>query len=142
MQNPVEEGSQECVEICGDGFNYGQYQCDDGNKVNGDGCSNKCVIEDGWTCGGGSTIGPDSCYKTKYAIPNIVLVNSENSIYIEFDEEVTLQGNLDASSMEVTMSGPLAPYKFTWELNELYKLYTPIQIIKLDLTFTSSIEGN
>lgn len=26
-----------CVEICGDGFNYGYYSCDDGNKIDGDG---------------------------------------------------------------------------------------------------------
>ena len=24
--------------------------CDDGNKVNGDGCSNVCKVENGWVC--------------------------------------------------------------------------------------------
>lgn len=27
-----------CQEICGDGKNYGQYGCDDGNTNNYDGC--------------------------------------------------------------------------------------------------------
>ena len=26
-----------CVEVCGDGKNYGKVGCDDGNTVNGDG---------------------------------------------------------------------------------------------------------
>ncbi len=37
-----------CNEICGDGFNMGQYECDDGNDINFDGCNNKCEIEKGW----------------------------------------------------------------------------------------------
>lgn len=28
-----------CDEHCGDGFNIGVYECDDGNTENGDGCS-------------------------------------------------------------------------------------------------------
>lgn len=28
-----------CKEICGDGHDFGTYECDDGNKVSGDGCS-------------------------------------------------------------------------------------------------------
>jgi len=37
---------------CGDGFlsPNGQEQCDDGNTINGDGCSSICHIENGWTC--------------------------------------------------------------------------------------------
>jgi large repetitive protein len=39
-----------CYEICGDGLYLGQYQCDDGNVVSGDGCSATCAIEPGWGC--------------------------------------------------------------------------------------------
>lgn len=38
-----------CVEICGDGILI-MFQCDDGNRLNGDGCSSNCVIESGWSC--------------------------------------------------------------------------------------------
>lgn len=31
-----------CYETCGDGMNRGNYQCDDGNTVSGDGCSKAC----------------------------------------------------------------------------------------------------
>jgi len=38
--------------ICGDGIVGGLEQCDDGNMVNGDGCSDTCVVELGWKCKG------------------------------------------------------------------------------------------
>lgn len=34
-----------CNEVCGDGFNLGVIQCDDGNTNGGDGCSADCGIE-------------------------------------------------------------------------------------------------
>jgi cysteine-rich repeat protein len=37
---------------CGDGKIEGTEQCDDGNTVSGDGCSDKCVVEAGHTCWG------------------------------------------------------------------------------------------
>lgn len=38
--------------------------CDDGNNINGDGCSSDCKIEVGFTCTGGSPNSKDSCTKT------------------------------------------------------------------------------
>jgi len=37
--------------VCGDGKKEGNEQCDDGNKINGDGCSATCVIEVQNLCG-------------------------------------------------------------------------------------------
>ena len=31
--------------ICGNGITCGQEQCDDGNRLDGDGCSSTCTIE-------------------------------------------------------------------------------------------------
>jgi cysteine-rich repeat protein len=54
-----------CMDICADGRNVGTSSaatyCDDGNTVNGDGCSSTCAVEVGWTCGGGSKYRKDSC---------------------------------------------------------------------------------
>ena len=36
--------SQLCKEHCGDGMKF-MLECDDGNNVNGDGCSSTCEIE-------------------------------------------------------------------------------------------------
>lgn len=35
--------------------------CDDGNLVNGDGCSSSCTVENGWVCSGGTPNAPDVC---------------------------------------------------------------------------------
>lgn len=55
-----------CTDKCGDGYvvvrpndNY----CDDGNILNGDGCTANCQIESGFTCSGGSPSGPDVCHE-------------------------------------------------------------------------------
>ena len=61
MMTPIDSTQQSCQEICGDGFNYGQVQCDDGNNINGDGCSSLCTIESGWKCEGGTKLTPDVC---------------------------------------------------------------------------------
>ena len=52
--------SQLCIEHCGDGKRF-VLECDDGNNVDGDGCSFDCMIEPGFTCRGGSPNAADSC---------------------------------------------------------------------------------
>ena len=37
-----------CTEICGDGLDFYHYGCDDGNLINGDGCSSTCTVETGY----------------------------------------------------------------------------------------------
>ncbi|CDW73786.1 UNKNOWN [Stylonychia lemnae] len=55
-----------CSEICGDGRNFKLVanQCDDGNNINGDGCSSTCQIESGYYCVGGSKYTKDKCQET------------------------------------------------------------------------------
>ena len=43
------DSTGDCNEICGDGLLI-KYQCDDGNRKSGDGCSSNCLIEKGWSC--------------------------------------------------------------------------------------------
>ena len=40
--NSFVPGGGVCTEICGDGLNFGNFECDDGNNRNGDGCSSRC----------------------------------------------------------------------------------------------------
>lgn len=47
---------QPCTGICGDRAVKGAETCDDGNTLDGDGCSSICVIEPGWDCGGSSCV--------------------------------------------------------------------------------------
>jgi len=51
-----------CTPICGDGRRFDPYEmCDDGNNINGDGCSSTCSGEDDWECHGGDSQNPDIC---------------------------------------------------------------------------------
>ncbi|MFT3918830.1 DUF4215 domain-containing protein [Cloacibacterium sp.] len=60
--------------ICGNGVVEFPETCDDGNTVNGDGCSNTCkletavcgngVVESGETCDDGNTVNGDGCSNT------------------------------------------------------------------------------
>lgn len=40
---------QTCKEICGDGQLF-NLDCDDGNSIDGDGCSSSCKTESGYIC--------------------------------------------------------------------------------------------
>lgn len=57
--------TQFCDEICGDGFLF-TVLCDDGNTVDGDGCSSTCAVEDGWQCAGGDAVSKSLC---SYSLP-------------------------------------------------------------------------
>jgi cysteine-rich repeat protein len=43
--------------ICSDGYITGAESCDDGNLIDGDGCSSDCGVERGWKC----QFGPSKC---------------------------------------------------------------------------------
>lgn len=42
--------NRSCVPVCGDGVVLSIEACDDGNTVNGDGCSDECKVEVNYTC--------------------------------------------------------------------------------------------
>ena len=52
-------------DICGNGLrNTLAEECDDGNLIDGDGCSSVCKIEEelGWKCSGGGLKSRDNCF--------------------------------------------------------------------------------
>ncbi len=54
VENPPAPVSQAsiCTNLCGNGAADGGEQCDDGNKIAGDGCSSSCTTETGFSCVG------------------------------------------------------------------------------------------
>lgn len=56
-------GSDDGSATCGNGVIEGDEQCDDGNTRSGDGCSQFCTVESGWTCTGE----PSQCTRTEPA---------------------------------------------------------------------------
>ncbi len=79
-----------CLEICGDGYNFGMVECDDGNLIDDDGCNSKCFVEPGWNCTGGSPLMSDACVYVKNPTPSLKMVNLQNQIFITFDYEVVV----------------------------------------------------
>ena len=56
----------ELKEKCGKGLRISSsLECDDGNKVDGDGCSSDCKIEENFECKGGSSTSPDLCFDAR-----------------------------------------------------------------------------
>ncbi len=47
--------------LCGDGLTQGTETCDDGNTNSGDGCTNNCRLEQGWTCTGAPNVCTFNC---------------------------------------------------------------------------------
>lgn len=39
----------------------GNYECDDGNTNDDDGCSSACIVEPGWDCVSASPMTPHIC---------------------------------------------------------------------------------
>jgi hypothetical protein len=56
--------------------------CDDGNLINGDGCSSTCTIEAGWDCGYGDYYTADICWPLDR--PDIIdsAISSNNDIIL------------------------------------------------------------
>lgn len=54
--------NQRCLSTCGDARQTAMEGCDDGNVINGDGCSSSCLTETNWICLGGTPTTPSTCY--------------------------------------------------------------------------------
>lgn len=57
------DANQSCDEptTCGDGLVDGAENCEDGNALAGDGCSDVCQREDGWECSGAPSVCTEVC---------------------------------------------------------------------------------
>jgi len=104
----------ECVESCGDGLNFGEYEWDDGNLLNGDGCSSNCEVEQGFAC---ENI---TCWEIIPPNGRISQVTKDNIWTVKFSESVVIT-NFSAFelSLRANIQGPIIPYKFD------FKIYDP-----------------
>ena len=54
----VDEGLS-CAAVCGNGILEPGEECDDGNTINGDGCSATCKVQPGFSCAGSPSVCSD-----------------------------------------------------------------------------------
>ncbi|CAG9327445.1 unnamed protein product [Blepharisma stoltei] len=114
--------SSNCIEVCGDGRNMGQSQCDDGNNRNGDGCSSSCAVEIGWSCFGGSANSPDVCKDITPPTPVLAYLSENSSGYLlilAFSEAVNF-GTEVSKNIKIEIKNTL---KFNWSIMEKNSLY-------------------
>lgn len=84
-----------CHELCGDGILLGAFACDDGNLVNGDGCSDICTIEAGWDCSYGSANAASFCWPLfRPLITDGSLSDDDTVVLIELNVTAVADGNL------------------------------------------------
>ena len=88
--NCASGGAGSVKTVCGDGIVAGNEECDDGNLVNGDGCTITCLIEDGFACTSGPANGP--CDTTNPASNNVMPVCGDNQVVLG---ETCDDGNTD-----------------------------------------------
>ena len=124
-----------CVEICGDGLWLGQYACDDGNTINGDGCDSTCNIEAGWSC-----IYPDYlyCYKAyRAALINWNITRNNSYIILQYNTTFTLDSTLEIPlDLEIEITGPKPFYNFTYEIENFdTRTGTPDDHIAIQITY-------
>lgn len=78
--------NEDKIEICGDGINLGQLECDDGNLANGDGCNSDCEVEAGFECYR-QVDGPDICRDINPPRATLEVLKG-NNLRINFNEIV------------------------------------------------------
>ena len=101
-----------CQEIWGDGLDFGEFQCDDGNLINGDGWSNTCRVENGYTCKG------VKCWEIIPPKASVVSISTNNLITIKFNEPVLFNDYLlMTSNLKANINGPSSPYVFTFAVD-------------------------
>ncbi|CAI2376366.1 unnamed protein product [Moneuplotes crassus] len=128
-----------CKEICGDGMFLGEYECDDGNLENLDGCSNSCEVEVGYKCSG------TTCYEIISPTAIVSRVSSENICTLTFSEPVKFSDFYAFNnSLKAYIKGPKSPYTFSYSIADSETLkraknFTSIQVNVHDIL--ARIEG-
>ena len=82
------------LEVCGDSKNMGIMECDDGNLLDGDGCSALCSLEEGFRCKGGNKTAPDICLETVPPYVSSFAQLDHQILLIKFFEPVLFKGIL------------------------------------------------
>ena len=106
-------GERECGEICGDGLSMGENKCDDGNSLDGDGCSSQCQIEDGYICFGGNYNSPDKCKDiSPPTIQHSSLSNTTQYLYyFQFTKPVKITSSHNPNTfLNLTITGSIYKY--------------------------------
>ena len=128
--------------VCGNNIKEGTEQCDDGNKVNGDGCSSTCKIEQEQQTEIG-LVSPANGYSStdtqtidfKFSISSSVL---SNIVSCNLMLNNAIVGNITSvSSSQNTISYSVSPASYTWRIDCLDNLHQTTSSISRTLVINS-----
>ena len=88
--------------ICGDGIVVAGEQCDDGNFIDGDGCSFSCTVEPGWDCTGSPSDCMPVCGDGIVVFPKIITEDSSGSLGEQCDDGNLTDGDGCDSNCDLT----------------------------------------
>lgn len=117
------------IEICGDGLNLGQNECDDGNVIDGDGCSSSCRIEYGAKCTSHPN-SPDVCVDILAPTAGMRL-KSGTAMQITFSEAVI--SRVSSKALEKVMEVSLKKCEFTWKLLSTFPAYSALTELTIEI---------
>jgi cysteine-rich repeat protein len=82
-----------------------RVQCDDGNTVDGDGCSSQCTTEPGWSCTSAGLGEPDACGGAATAPPEGATCDCPNGqvCALERTSGEPRMGQIPSSQCDVTL---------------------------------------
>ncbi|CAD8144613.1 unnamed protein product [Paramecium pentaurelia] len=134
---------QKCVSKCGDGIKIYDEQCDDGNIINKDGCSEKCKIEEDWDCSKQiNTI--SSCYKLNVPIASITFnrvkdfYQSQRQGSIKFNKIMTIPNSSIINAWKYSLLNQTTSY-YTINLTALLDLDGYLESVQIDLKLLKSM---
>ncbi|CAD8144718.1 unnamed protein product [Paramecium octaurelia] len=132
-----------CVSKCGDGIKKNDEQCDDGNIINKDGCSEKCKIEEDWDCSKQlNTI--SSCYKLNIPLATISFnrvkdfYQSERQGSIAFNKVLTIPNSSIINAWKYTILNQTTS-TYSVNLTALLDLDGYLESVQIDLKLLQSI---
>jgi cysteine-rich repeat protein len=129
-----------CTEICGDGvvMNPAAGVCDDGNNIDGDGCSSTCLTEPFYRCSGGSSTTSTDCIYAgtplTVTLKNVMKTEDFNEGVFTFDVKPSL---MTFSQMSLTHSVSLlcnSEYTVT-------EISYAAGVLKVVVDYTKDMEG-
>jgi cysteine-rich repeat protein len=113
---------------------HADEECDDENYDDDDGCTN-WLIDQGYQCFNGSATTRDNWYKQPIA--EISYLSKINELTIKFTEPMENIDVMDKSNLNLTITGPMAPYQFTYKAG-----FEDEYTMMVNITMTSQMAGD
>jgi hypothetical protein len=135
-----------CVDRCGDGRRFSPeivpylatYNvCDDGNNIDGDGCSSRCEVEQGYSCFFGNETSPDRCRENVSPTARISKVG-DNKLLLRFSESIRNWSELEISNyVRLKSSKLILDTNYTYSISKTENANEAL----IDINFLNSVQS-